>query len=66
MQPLLLRKINEYYTTLLCEFVVLGIQHAMSLHHIAICGLPPLNNFPHFFIIGTVFKNKLLNTKCVL
>jgi hypothetical protein len=50
-----------------CVFVALGMQHAMRMRHIAICGLPRSNNtFPHYLINGTVFQEiKLLKTKCV-
>jgi hypothetical protein len=34
-----------------CVFVALGIQHAMRMHHVVICGLPRSNNkFPHYII----------------
>jgi len=36
VQPL--SEINITYTE--CVFVALGIQHAIHMHHIAICGLP--------------------------
>jgi hypothetical protein len=38
VQPLLQWKSSEYYTTCVCVFVALGIQHAMR--HIVTCGLP--------------------------
>jgi len=46
--------------------VALGIQHAMCMCHIAICGLPvPLYSiFPHYLINGTVLGKMLLNIKC--
>jgi len=46
MQPLLQWK-NEYYTTRICVFVALGIQHALRMRHIDVCGLPSSAVFFH-------------------
>jgi len=49
-----------------CVFVALGVQHAMRMRRVIICGLPPLYNiFPNFLINGTIFGKKLLNIKFV-
>jgi hypothetical protein len=48
-------------------FVALGIQHAICMRHIVICGLPGSTKFfSHYLLNGTIFeKKKLLNIKCV-
>ena len=38
---------EEDYTTWLCVFVALGIQHEMRMHHVFIRGLPPSTVFFH-------------------
>ena len=53
MQPLLQWKSNKYYIlwvcvyVCVCVFVALGIQHAMHMHHIVMCGLPGSKIFFH-------------------
>ena len=64
MQPLLQWKSNEYYTTMACVFVALGIQYAMHMRHIDICGLSrSYNIFPHYLINGTIFGKKVIEHK---
>jgi len=42
-----------------CAFVALGIQHAMRISHIAICGLSTSTIiFPHYLINDTIFEKK--------
>jgi len=66
MQPLLMWKSKDYYTTQVYVFLALVIQHAMHMCHIVVCGLPHSTIFfLHFLINGTIFKKKSLNTKCV-
>jgi hypothetical protein len=49
-----------------CVNVALGIENAMRMHHIFICGLPTSTTF--FFSHGAIFGEgggEFLNTKCV-
>ena len=63
MQPSLQWKSNKYYTTRVrvCVFVALGIQHAMRMCLIIICGLSRFTMFPHYLINGTIFGGGGLN-----
>jgi len=57
---------DKYY--IVCVCVALVIQHAMSICHVVICGLPYSTIFfPHYLKHGTIFgkKKMLLNTKRV-
>ena len=47
LQQLLHWKISGYYTTWVCIFVALGIQHATRIRHVVICGLPRFTVFFH-------------------
>jgi len=49
VQQMLQWKSNKYYILCVCVFVASGIQHAMRMRHIVICGLSGYTIF--FYII---------------
>jgi len=61
VQSLLLRKRNEYYITGVCVFVALGIQHAMHVRYIVICGLLRSTKFFHVTSQAARFPKKKVN-----
>jgi hypothetical protein len=63
VHPFLPWKSNKYYIRV---FVALGIQHAISMHHIAMCGLTVFKKIFTLSHKGNDFRKKLLNIKCVL
>ena len=66
MRPFLLRKKAIRITCSECVSVALGIQRAMRVRHIVHLWPAPLYNIsPHYLINGTIFGEKLPNTKCV-
>jgi hypothetical protein len=61
-------KSNEYYTTLVCVFVALGIQRAMSMRHIFIGDLPSSTIFFNIISQKHDFRKKknIEHIMCVL
>ena len=52
-----------------CLYLVTsGTQHAMSMRSVVLSSVAcqPLQFFPLYIIIGTIFEERLLNIKCVL
>jgi len=47
-----------------CVFIALGMQHAIRMHHVVICGLSRHTIFPHYVTNGTIFE-KSYKTKNV-
>ena len=56
--PLLLRKSKEHYTTWVCVFVALGIQHAMRVRHIVTFGPSRSTNYFHIISPTALISKK--------
>jgi hypothetical protein len=61
VQPLLQWK-NQKITYCECVFVALGIQHAMRMSHIVICGLPGCKIFLNIILEGKYLLGKTYGT----
>jgi hypothetical protein len=67
IQACLLWKSNEHYIFCVCVSVALVIQHAQCMGHIILSSVACLAHtmFFHILINSVIFRNKLLNIKCV-
>ena len=57
---------KQWVLHILSVFVDLGIQHAMRMRHVVICGLQGSAVYFHIIVNGTIFEEKILDIKCVL